>query len=350
MDRQGPRPLTVAIVTTLVLGVAIVLVVGGSCAGMGGIFSMLAYTGQQMMEEEQARLRQGLPAAMDEAQAALQEVDALLRSGDMAGARSPVEQAAARFHPYLQLREAPPEVRTTWQALEERRTYVRAPDLVTAEPGAGPNAATTLDAEIEATLAKLAAMGEPMKSGPATAKLRKDLEKRRKALASQVSEEKKLAELTREGEETVQAFCDVLVEYNRRYMAAENDLKASALRTERAQALRKVVADGNVIQWPVTLREMTTTSGGNAVVVLALPCRPFTVGTYNNELSDLLGGDTLIRQGSETYDFFAARKVGDSMLINGSLVPDKRDGFTVTGLTERDVMTAGHFLVRLNRR
>jgi hypothetical protein len=350
MDQQGPRPLAVALITLLVIGVAGVLVVGGSCAGMGGLFSMLAVTGQQMIEEEQARLREGLPQALEAAQAARADIDARIGAGDTTGARPLAEEAAARFHPYLQLREVPPEVQEMWTALEERRTYVRAPDLLTAEPGTGPNAATALDAEIESMLGQLGVMGEPMASSPELAKLKKDLEKKRKALASTVAEEKKLVELAKQGAETQKAFCDVLVEYNRRYMAADNDLQASALRTERAAALRAAVPDGKVVQWPVTLREMTTTSGGNAVVVLALPCRPFTVGTYNNEISDLLGGDTLIRQGSETYNFFAEQKVGNSLLINGQLVPHKRDGFTVTRLTEHDVMTAGHFLVRLNRR
>jgi hypothetical protein len=151
---------------------------------------------------------------------------------------------------------------------------------------------------------------------------------------------------------TQRAFCEVLREHAKLYEAAPNDLKRSAVRNERGRALRAAVPGGRVERWIAQIKTLTTTSEGNAVLEMRLYCldlKTFGIGTWNNELSDVLD-QTLIRRDSPDYAFLSDVSPGQDLTFNGSLVPDERDGFREISLTERGSMLEGYFLLRLEGR
>jgi hypothetical protein len=144
------------------------------------------------------------------------------------------------------------------------------------------------------------------------------------------------------------AFCDALTEHARLYHGAPNDLKRSAVRAARGKALRDAVPGGRVQKWTATIKTLTTTSEGNAVLEMVLPCDDFGIGTMNNELSDI-GYETLIPITSSAFEGLSDMKPGTVIWFNGALVPDdsRLDGFVETSLTERGSMTGGYFLVKI---
>lgn len=146
-------------------------------------------------------------------------------------------------------------------------------------------------------------------------------------------------------------FCDILTEYSQMYLATDNDLKRSALRNARAKALKAAVAKGRIERWLGTIKTLTTTSQGNAVIEMTLPCDDFGIGTWNNELSDIFD-HTLVPMNSSAFQNLAELEVGNTMWFNGRLVSDREslDGFSEASMTERGSMTGGFFLIHLDGR
>ena len=141
------------------------------------------------------------------------------------------------------------------------------------------------------------------------------------------------------------AFCEALTTHRDIYRAADNDLKKSKARRDRAKALLAAVPSGRVQGWTGTVSTLTTTGDGNVVLVLSLPCSDFSVGTTNNEFSDLLD-KTLISATSPVYDTLAEMSVGDSLTFGGQLLRDDVNGWKGTSITELGSMTGEAFLIR----
>jgi len=144
---------------------------------------------------------------------------------------------------------------------------------------------------------------------------------------------------------TQRAFCESLERYRALYEQTEGDLARSRLRNQRGPELRDAVPGGVAQDWVGTVETLTTTSAGNVVLVLDLPCEGFSVGTTNNELSAVLGAP-LISRDSPLYDTLAELSVGDGLRFSGRLLPDDRDGWQLSALTERGSMTAAQFYMR----
>jgi len=144
---------------------------------------------------------------------------------------------------------------------------------------------------------------------------------------------------------TERAFCDALKTYKAQYAAGGNDLKKSAARRDRAKAVVAGVPGGKVSQWQGTIQNLTTTGDGNVVLVVALPCGPFTVGTWNNELSDIMDR-TLISRESSAFNVLAELQEGSTITFSGTLLRDETDGFRTSSLTESGSMNGGQFLIR----
>lgn len=144
---------------------------------------------------------------------------------------------------------------------------------------------------------------------------------------------------------TEREFCLAVQSAADAYRAADNDLKRSKVRRDRGVALRKAVPGGKVQGWSGTVDTLTTTGQGNVVLVVRLPCDDFTVGTWNNELSDVMDR-TLISASSSGYDTLAEMKVGDRLTFSGKLLPDELNGYKGSSLTEFGSMTAEAFLLR----
>lgn len=144
------------------------------------------------------------------------------------------------------------------------------------------------------------------------------------------------------------AFCKALNEHRDAYNDAPNDLKKSKTRKDRAEALKAAVPGGRVTKWEGTVSELTTTGDGNVVLkVQPLGCEDFTVGTWNNEFSDIMD-KTLISKNSSIFDVLAEMSVGQGLTFSGRLVPDSEgnDGWGETSMTEYGSMTGGAFLMR----
>jgi len=81
-------------------------------------------------------------------------------------------------------------------------------------------------------------------------------------------------------------FISTVERYISLYKSASNELQKSSLRTQRAKELESLVRDRAIAGWVGTLKEMTTTSGGDAAIVIQLPRSNISVRTWNNTLSD----------------------------------------------------------------
>lgn len=145
--------------------------------------------------------------------------------------------------------------------------------------------------------------------------------------------------------ETERKFCEVLSTHKEMYEAAENDLKRSAVRTTRGKALLAAVPGGKVKGWSATVKNLTTTSQGNAILEMKLPCDDFGIGTWNNELSDIMD-NTLIPRGSDAFATLAELSPGAQLTFSGTLVRGDHDGFREGSMTEIGSMTGGYFIFR----
>lgn len=144
---------------------------------------------------------------------------------------------------------------------------------------------------------------------------------------------------------TERDFCEAIVAAAEAYKKADNDLKKSKVRRERAAAIKAAVPKGAVSKWTGKVDTLTTTGDGNVVLVITLPCDDFTVGTWNNEFSDI-GDSTLISSSSSIYDTLAEMKVGDGIQFGGRLIPNELNGFKGTSMTELGSMTDEAFLLQ----
>jgi hypothetical protein len=145
-----------------------------------------------------------------------------------------------------------------------------------------------------------------------------------------------------------QQFCSI-VEANRteyRGLGRDNELKLSRVRAQRAQALRQAVKV-SVTDWVGTVKSLTTTGEGKAHVRIALPCEDVTVGTWNNEMSDIMD-NTLIPQSSPIYSALAELGKGRTVKFSGRLLTDDKNGFKESSMTERGSMMEPAFLMKLS--
>ena len=140
-------------------------------------------------------------------------------------------------------------------------------------------------------------------------------------------------------------FISTVERYISLYKSASNELQKSSLRTQRAKELEGLVRDRNISGWVGTLREMTTTSGGDAAIVIQLPRSSIRVRTWNNTFSDVLGA-TLIKHGSSLYNQIAVLSKGNAVKFEGSFLIDVRDWVKEASVTENGSMTEPEFLFR----
>ena len=174
-----------------------------------------------------------------------------------------------------------------------------------------------------------------------------DRQKTREADATKAREDAAAAEKAKWDSlpATERKFCEAVVAAAEAYSNADNDLKKSKVRRDRAAAIKAAVPGGTVAKWTGKVDSLTTTGDGNVVLVVRLPCDDFTVGTWNNELSDIMD-NTLISASSSAYDTLAEMKVGSGITFGGRFIGDDVNGFKGTSMTEMGSMTGEAFLLR----
>lgn len=277
--------------------------------------------------------------------AAITEIDAKVTTGDNAGAIQLALTTNEHFGPYLDLRPPPPEVQAVAEPWVARISYFQAGlALEELQAHIAGNRVTEAEGVLKTAGDALQHVTGDFAKTPAARKVREDYERAQKTFGPQL-------EQIRQGDEATARFCKVLEEHARMYAEAPNDLKRSAVRAARAKALRAAVPRGRVVRWLGTIKTLTTTGKGNAVLELELPCAPFGLGTWNNELSDI-GYDSLIPMGSPSFQALSNMAPGTPIRIDGTLIPDPDglDAFGEVSMTEKGSMTGGFFLIRLDGR
>jgi len=129
------------------------------------------------------------------------------------------------------------------------------------------------------------------------------------------------------------------------YLAQPNELKKSAVRSKRGEMLKNALSSScQVKDWIGTIKEMKTTGDGNAILVMQITDSPATIGTTNNEFSDLID-KTLIPQSSELFKTIAELNVGDRVSFSGRFASsDKNDFISERSITEQGSMEEPAFM------
>lgn len=311
------------------------------------ILGCLAGEGQQTTEPIPAPSPAPPPAAeitaaCQDVSQTLPQIDAKISAGDTAGGAQLALELSQRFGPFLDLEPRPAEVQAVTDPLVARLSYFQVwIALQEVQADVAGNRQAEAQAALTTAQEAIGRVTGDFGATPAAQKLRQDLERAQRDLGPQL-------EQIRQGDEAEARFCRVLKEHATLYQQAPNDLKRSAVRAARAKALREAVPGGRVLRWLGTIKTLTTTSQGNAVLEMTLPCTPFGMGTWNNELSDGRYS-TLIPISSPAFEALSNMAPGTPIRFDGTLVPDPDglDGFGEVSLTEKGSMTAGFFLVRM---
>lgn len=140
------------------------------------------------------------------------------------------------------------------------------------------------------------------------------------------------------------AFVEAALGFAGAYEEAPNELKKSALRAQRAQALERVLGKKmRVSGWVGRLRSMGTTGQGQAHIEIEAQGVKFK--TWNNALSDV-GDRTLIAQDSPVYAQVADMTKGDVVEFTGTFMRSSQDHVKEASISEAGSMTAPEFILR----
>lgn len=144
-----------------------------------------------------------------------------------------------------------------------------------------------------------------------------------------------------------QNFLNVINDYKKMYEDAPNELKKSALRTERGIKLKEILNNSRKFDsWFGTVTEMRTTSKGNAHFAIEIDGTSISMGTMNSELSDLMD-KSLITQNNPLFNVISELKEGDKVLISGEFLDSSKKDFVLeASLTEEGSMKNPDFLVK----
>lgn len=143
------------------------------------------------------------------------------------------------------------------------------------------------------------------------------------------------------------AFIQTVESYYQQYKDAPNELKGSALRTQRKEALAKQLSSMKINGWGGTLQSLDTNSEGKAAIRIKLDGSDIEIGTWNNGLSDI-GSDTLIANSSPLYNAISELAKGDHVVFSGDFLPEDRDYIAEQSPTENGSMTSPLFVVKFS--
>lgn len=145
-----------------------------------------------------------------------------------------------------------------------------------------------------------------------------------------------------------QQFHNAVLPFIAQYQVAPNELKKSALRSERKSALANTLKALEFNEWIGTIKTMETTSEGNAHLVIRLEGTPVRIQNWNNELSDI-GSKTLIPKNSELFKAVAELAVGNRVKVSGTFLTGDKDHIEEHSLTEAGSMTEPEFTVKFSK-
>jgi hypothetical protein len=149
---------------------------------------------------------------------------------------------------------------------------------------------------------------------------------------------------------TQQDFLSVLQSTENEYKEQSNELKKSAVKTKRGNLIKNALGNTrNFVEWIGIVRNMETTSKGNAIFEVELEGTGVTIMTMNNEFSDLFG-NTLIDQKNPLYNIIAELKKGDKVRVSGEFVESPENDYVYElSMTESGSMKNPDFIVKFNK-
>lgn len=144
-----------------------------------------------------------------------------------------------------------------------------------------------------------------------------------------------------------QNFLKVIDEYRAKYDDAPNELKKSAVRTERGNKIKEALGSThNFSNWVGVVKQMQTTSKGKAIFTIEIEGTGIKMGTINNEFSDLFD-NTLIEQSNPLFNVIAELEKGDKVIVSGSFLNSNGSDYVEEySMTEAGSMKTPDFLVR----
>ncbi len=139
-------------------------------------------------------------------------------------------------------------------------------------------------------------------------------------------------------------FIKTIESFYRPYRLADNELKKSALRTERKVAIQLILQDLMADEWIGKLKSMGTNSEGKAYIEIQLNNSNIEVKTWNNALSDI-SDNTLISQGTGLYEKIANLTKNSMVRFWGEFQKDSKDYIKESSLFENNAMTKPQFIM-----
>lgn len=141
-------------------------------------------------------------------------------------------------------------------------------------------------------------------------------------------------------------FVSTVAGYAEAYRTEKNELKRSAIRTARRNALATLLPGRSCTNWLGRIRSVGTSGTGMAHVRITIEGCGYTIGTWNNRISDV-GDHTLIEQSSPVFAALSNLSRGDLIVFSADFLPGQMDYLRETSATERGAMCSPDFLARI---
>jgi hypothetical protein len=142
------------------------------------------------------------------------------------------------------------------------------------------------------------------------------------------------------------AFSELIQQYRDAYGAADNELKRSAVRWERAQGLRRMFRTRNFSDWEGRITLLGTTWAGMARVTIDIG-NGIVLRTMSNTLADIVAR-TLMRPGTRVFTELSQKGPGEVVRFSGTLVRGGSDFIRELSIGEAGSMRNPAFVVRLS--
>ncbi len=140
------------------------------------------------------------------------------------------------------------------------------------------------------------------------------------------------------------AFCATLDDFAARDRAAGmNEIKLAALRGQRASALASSAPEGTFTGWVGTIVDLHRTFQGRDILRVKLPCRG-EVATWSSFVPDLFD-KTQIPSDSSLFETLSHLRPGTPVVVSGSFVASREDGFRDARTSEKESMSDPEFIV-----
>jgi len=154
------------------------------------------------------------------------------------------------------------------------------------------------------------------------------------------------------------SFISIIEKFSKEYKKAGNDMKKSAVRTKRGQAIGEWASGGpNFIgivfceNWVGKISSIGTNNDGKGILEVELKgTNIIKLKTNNNAFSDTLSIPTLIEQSSPMFVKLSDMNKGDLIRFSATfLSSDKNDFISEMSMTEYGSMTDPEFIVQFSK-